>query len=52
MYNMYDGPNSAQYVGAACCYAGSVHGTTGTMLAYITVMLVQHIVVLSADDPE
>jgi hypothetical protein len=32
VHNMYSGPNSAQYTVAACCYAGTVHGTGGTVL--------------------
>ena len=32
MFNMYSGPNSAQYNVAACCFAGTVHGSGGTML--------------------
>jgi hypothetical protein len=32
VHNMYSGPNSAQHIVAACCYAGTVHGTGGTVL--------------------
>jgi len=32
MHNMYSGPNSAQYITAACYYAGTVYGTGSTML--------------------
>jgi hypothetical protein len=42
VYNMYSGPYNAQYVGAACYYAGTVHGTGATMLGQIIVMMLQH----------
>ena len=30
--NTYSGPTSAQYTLAACCYAGTDHGSGGTVL--------------------
>ena len=52
MHNIYSVPNSAQYIVAACCNAGTVHGTGGTVLGKLQYCCHNINVFVLADDNE